>query len=103
MSFDFSGRVALDTANISDVKIFGQVPDENAIKALREGASGWWVNQSSLINGWTELDAALRALDSGSFYIASQHPLALLTPDNVPQDGGLPVQSEAFSEEFTAL
>jgi hypothetical protein len=94
---------ALDAANIKNIKIFGQVPDENAIKALREGTNAWWVNQSALVNGWTELDAALRAIEAGSAFIAPTHPLALLTPDNVPQDGGLPVNPEDFREEFTAL
>jgi hypothetical protein len=93
---------ALSTANIKDVKIFGQVPDANAIKALQDGTNAWWVNQSSLVNGWTEMDAVLRALDSGKPYNAEDHPLGVLTPENVGTDPA-PVDPTTFRDEFTKL
>jgi ABC-type sugar transport system substrate-binding protein len=76
---------ALTQANITGVKIFGEVPDNNAIKALQAGTNAWWVTQSSQINGWMELDAILRVLDTGQPVTTGANPLGVLTPQNVPQ------------------
>jgi hypothetical protein len=80
------------------------VPDDNAIKALRNGTNAWWVNQSSLMNGWTELDAALRAIDGGKTVTDSgDYPLALLTPKTVPAGTDLPVLPTDYQDEFKKL
>jgi ABC-type sugar transport system substrate-binding protein len=95
---------ALAQASISGINIFGQVPDDNAIKALRNGTNAWWVNQSSLMNGWTELDAALRAIDSGKTVTdTGDYPLALLTPKNVPSGTDLPVLPTTYQDDFKKL
>src|SRR5438128_6128653 len=57
-------NTALSQANISGVQIFGQSPDDTAIKALRKGTNAWWVNQSSFMDGWASFDAGLRALET---------------------------------------
>jgi ABC-type sugar transport system substrate-binding protein len=75
---------ALSQAGITGIKVFGETPDANAIESLRKGTSAWWIDQSPVLNGWTELDAALRALDSGKVIQDNGHyPLAILTPQNV--------------------
>ena len=53
---------ALTQAGITGVKIFGQVPDATSISALRNGTNAWWIDQNSLMNGWTALDGILRAM-----------------------------------------
>jgi ABC-type sugar transport system substrate-binding protein len=95
---------AFTQAGITGVKIFGQVPDDASIAALRNGTNAWWVDQSSLINGWTELDGALRAMqarhpisDTGGY------PLAVLTPKNVPAGTGVPVLPADYQSEFEKL
>jgi ABC-type sugar transport system substrate-binding protein len=95
---------ALSQAGISGVKIFGQVPDEASIAALRDGTNAWWIDQSSLINGWTELDGILRVLEAKQ--PISDHggyPLAILTPQNVPAGTGIPVLPSNYQSEFEQL
>jgi ABC-type sugar transport system substrate-binding protein len=95
---------ALSQAGISGVKIFGQVPDDASIAALRNGTNAWWIDQSSLINGWTELDGILRALEAK--HPISDHggyPLAILTPQNVPAGTGVPVLPSNYQNEFAQL
>jgi ABC-type sugar transport system substrate-binding protein len=76
---------ALSAANISGIKIFGEVPDAAAIKALQDGTHAWWVTQDSTINGWMELDSILRVLDTGQPVTTTGNPLGVLTPQNVPK------------------
>jgi ABC-type sugar transport system substrate-binding protein len=95
---------ALSQAGLSGVKIFGQVPDDNAIKALRDGTNAWWVNESSLIDGWGEFDYGLRAIETGKPVVdTGDYPLAILTPKNVPSGTGLPVTPPDFRKEFEKL
>jgi ABC-type sugar transport system substrate-binding protein len=95
---------ALSQAGITGVKIFGQVPDATAIAALRNGTNAWWVDQNSLINGWTELDGVLRAMEAkkpGSD--TGGYPLAILTQQNVPSGTGIPVEPANYQNEFKKL
>jgi ABC-type sugar transport system substrate-binding protein len=95
---------ALAQAGLTGIKVFGQVPDDASIAALRDKSNAWWVNQNSLINGWTELDGILRAVDSGKTVVdAGGYPLAVLTPDNVPSGTGIPVLPADYQNEFKTL
>jgi ABC-type sugar transport system substrate-binding protein len=95
---------ALTQAGITGVKIFGQVPDATSIAALRNGTNAWWIDQNSLLNGWTELDGILRVMqakhpisDTGGY------PLAVLTPQNVGTGTGIPVLPTNYQNEFEKL
>ena len=95
---------ALSQAGISGVRIFGQVPDDNAIKALRQGTNAWWVDTGG-ITAWVEFDAALRAIDAGRPVAdgPGHYPLAVLTPKNVPDGTGVPVFPVDYRAEFENL
>jgi ABC-type sugar transport system substrate-binding protein len=95
---------ALSQANITGIKIFGEVPDANAIAALRNGTNAWWVDQSIQMEGWTELDGILRALQSGSTVTDNgNYPLAVLTQHNVPSGSDIPVIPADYEQEFKKL
>jgi ABC-type sugar transport system substrate-binding protein len=95
---------ALTQAGITGVKILGSVPDAAAIKALQDGTNAMWVDQSSLIQGWTELNAALWAIESGKTVTdTGGYPLAMLTHANVPPGSGIPVYPANYPAEFENL
>lgn len=95
---------ALTQAGITGVKILGSVPDATAIKALQDGTNAMWVDQSSLIQGWTELNAALWAIESGKTVTdTGGYPLAMLTHANVPPGSGIPVYPANYPAEFEKL
>jgi ABC-type sugar transport system substrate-binding protein len=95
---------ALSQAGISGVKIFGQVPDATSIAALRSGANAWWIDQNSLINGWTELDGVLRAIETKKpVSDTGGYPLAILTQKNVTSGTGIPVEPANYQQEFKKL
>jgi ABC-type sugar transport system substrate-binding protein len=95
---------ALSQAGISGVKIFGQVPDATSIAALRNGTNAWWIDQNSLIDGWTEMDGLLRALEAKKTVSdTGGYPLAILTPQNVPSGTGIPVEPANYQNEFKKL
>ena len=95
---------ALSQAGITGVKIFGQVPDATSIAALRNGTNAWWIDQNSLINGWTELDGVLRAIETKKpSSDTGGYPLAILTPQNVPSGTGIPVEPANYQDEFKKL
>lgn len=95
---------AFSQAGITGVKILGSVPDANAIKALQDGTNAMWVDQSSLIQGWTELDSALRAIEGGKTVTdTGGYPLAMLTHANVPSGSGVPVYPADYAAEFEQL
>jgi ABC-type sugar transport system substrate-binding protein len=95
---------ALSQAGITGVKIFGQVPDTTSIAALRSGTNAWWIDQNSLINGWTELDGVLRAMEAKKpISDTGGYPLAILTPQNIPGGTGIPVAPANYQQEFKKL
>jgi ABC-type sugar transport system substrate-binding protein len=95
---------ALAQANITGIQIFGADPDDNSIAALRAGTNAFWVNQSPISNGWTELDAALRAMHAHApVTVAGNYPLAVLTPKNVPSGTALPVFPANYQQEFKQI
>lgn len=97
-------ETALNQAGMSGIRIFGQVPDDNSIAALRNSTNAWWIDQSSTVNGWTELDAALRVLTTGKPYNdTGAYPLAILTPTNVPAGTSAPTYPLNYEQEFTNL
>jgi ABC-type sugar transport system substrate-binding protein len=95
---------ALSQAGISGVKIFGQVPDATSIAALRNGTNAWWIDQNSLIDGWTELDGLLRVMEvKKTVSDTGGYPLAILTPQNVPSGTGIPVEPASYQDDFKKL
>jgi len=95
---------ALSQASITGVKIFGQVPDATSIAALRNGTNAWWIDQNSLIDGWTEMDGLLRAMEAKkTISDTGGYPLAILTPQNVPGGTGIPVEPANYQDEFKKL
>ena len=95
---------ALSQAGITGVKIFGQVPDATSIAALRDGTNAWWIDQSSLMNGWTALDGVLRVMEAKQpISDTGGYPLAILTPQNVPAGTSIPVYPADYQSEFQKL
>jgi ABC-type sugar transport system substrate-binding protein len=95
---------AFTQAGLSGVKIFGQVPDATSIAALRNGTNAWWIDQNSLLNGWTEMDGLLRAIEAKQpVSDTGGYPLAVLTPQNVPGGTGIPVLPADYQNEFKKL
>ncbi|MCU1655357.1 MAG: hypothetical protein JWO57_13 [Pseudonocardiales bacterium] len=95
---------AFSQAGLSGIKIFGQVPDDASIAALRNKSKSWWVDLNSLINGWTEMDGILRAIDTGKTVSdTGGYPLGVLTPDNVGSGSGIPVLPTDYQTEFAKL
>ena len=95
---------AFTQAGLSGVKIFGQVPDATSIAALRNGSNAWWIDQNSLLNGWTEMDGLLRAIEAKQpVSDTGGYPLAVLTPQNVPGGTGIPVLPADYQNEFKKL
>lgn len=95
---------ALRSAGLEDVRIFGQVPDEESIASLRNGTHAWWVNQNSTIQGYEIVDAALRIALTGETQVdAGGYPLALLTPENVPDGEGFPVIPEDILDLYVDI
>ena len=95
---------ALSQAGISGVKIFGQVPDSTSIAALRNNTNAWWIDQNSLIDGWTEMDGLLRAIEAKKTVSdTGGYPLAILTPQNVPSGTGIPVEPANYQDAFKKL
>jgi ABC-type sugar transport system substrate-binding protein len=95
---------ALTQAGITGVKIFGQVPDATSIAALRNGTNAWWIDQNSLMNGWTELDGILRVMQAKNpISDTGGYPLAILTPQNVGTGTGIPVLPADYQSEFQKL
>jgi ABC-type sugar transport system substrate-binding protein len=95
---------ALGQAGITGVKILGSVPDATAINALQKGTNAMWVDQSSLIQGWTELNAVLWAIETGKTVTdTGGYPLAMLTHADVPPGSGIPVYPADYAAEFEKL
>jgi ABC-type sugar transport system substrate-binding protein len=95
---------AFTQAGLSGVKIFGQVPDATSIAALRNGTNAWWIDQNSLLDGWTEMDGLLRAIETKQpVSDTGGYPLAVLTPQNVPGGTGIPVLPADYQNEFKKL
>ena len=94
-------NAALEQANISGIKIFGNVPDTNAVQALQDGTNAWWMTQNSTTQAWQELDAALRVLDTGDVVTTTEIPFGVLTPENVdPDDSAVPSMPSNFRDLF---
>jgi ABC-type sugar transport system substrate-binding protein len=95
---------ALHQAGLSGINIFGAVPDENAIAAIRDGSNKWWVQYGSQFNGWAEIDAGLRALESHRPVPDSAgYPLGLLTKQSTPAGISLPVVPANYQQGFKEL
>ncbi len=95
---------AFSQAGLTGIKIFGQVPDATSIAALRNGTNAWWIDQSSLLNGWTKLDGILRVMQAKQpISDTGGYPLAVLTQQNVPAGTGIPVLPANYQSEFEQL
>ncbi|GAB7007508.1 hypothetical protein JCM18899A_49830 [Nocardioides sp. AN3] len=103
---DIAGGLAqaLKTAGLDDVKIFGQVPNDNSIADLRAGTNAWWVLQSSYVNGLDTDDMAARIAATGALQKdTGGYPLALLTKENVPDGEGVPTVPSNIAELYKGL
>jgi hypothetical protein len=68
---------------------------------LRNGTNPWWVDENSLIDGWTEPDAALRATEGKKpVSDTGAYPLAILTRQNIPSGTGIPVEPANCQSDF---
>ena len=95
---------ALSQAGLTGIKIFGQVPDSTSIAALRNGTNAWWIDQNSLLNGWTELDGILRVVEAKHpISDTGGYPLAVLTPQNVGSGTAIPVLPANYQSDFEKL
>jgi hypothetical protein len=80
------------------------VPDSTSIAALRNNTNAWWIDQNSLIDGWTEMDGLLRAIEAKKTVSdTGGYPLAILTPQNVPSGTGIPVEPANYQDAFKKL
>jgi ABC-type sugar transport system substrate-binding protein len=94
---------ALTAAGLSGIKVFGSVPDATALQSLRNKTSVWWVDESAIIDGWTELDSALRAIESkGLVHDTGGYPLTVLTPENVGTSSD-PTYPANYESEFKKI
>lgn len=76
---------ALTQAGISDRKIVGMIPDQASFEGLKDGSNSMWVNLPLEINGWAQVDVALRALDKKAPVEVTDFPFAMVTKDSVPE------------------
>jgi ABC-type sugar transport system substrate-binding protein len=75
---------ALATAGLTGIKIAGNVPSSESIADLRTGGTTLEVSQSSLLSGWTDFDALLRAYESGKIENQTANaPYVVMTKQNV--------------------
>lgn len=95
---------ALRQSGLSGITVFGADPDTDAIAAIRNGTNKWWVQYGLQFNGWSMIDAGLRAMqthkpvpDNG------EYPLGLLTKESTPAGSSLPVIPANYQQEFQAL
>jgi ABC-type sugar transport system substrate-binding protein len=95
---------ALNQAGLSGITIFGADPDENAVAAVRNGTNGWWVQYGAQVNGWAEVDAGLRAIESGKPVDDNpEYPLGLLTKTSTPAGVTLPTVPADYVQQYEAL
>jgi ABC-type sugar transport system substrate-binding protein len=95
---------ALSQSGLSGITVFGADPDTDAVAAIRNGTNKWWVQYGLQFNGWSMIDAGLRAMqthkpvpDSGDY------PLGLLTKESTPAGTSLPVVPANYQQQFEAL
>lgn len=95
---------ALRQAGLNGITVFGADPDENAIAAIKDGTNGWWVQYGGQLNGWAEIDAGLRAIQTQKPVADNpDYPLGLLTKATTPADVALPVVPASYASDYAAL
>jgi ribose transport system substrate-binding protein len=95
---------ALRQAGLSGITIFGADPDQDSVTAVRDGSSGWWVQYGGQLNGWAEIDAGLRAMETHKPVPDSgDYPLGLLTKETTPAGVSLPVIPATYAQDFETL
>lgn len=96
--------VALASANLTDIHIFGSIPSEQSVTALQEGKNDWWVTQSPEIDGWSMLHEALLAKADDTTVSLTGTAIGFLTPDNIPSDATAPPSYPTdYEEQFKEL
>jgi ABC-type sugar transport system substrate-binding protein len=96
-------QAAMAAAGITGVAVIGQVPDPQSFQALQEGKPGWWVNQSSVIDGWCELDVVLRSEETGKALTENCVPFGVVTPQNVTKGATQPNYPANYQQLFERL
>ena len=83
----FGVSPALNTARLQDkVKVTGQLPGLDNLKALKSGTEAMWIPELSPLTGWRVIDAFARQFVGDDPHVAadsSPNPTQILTPDNV--------------------
>jgi ABC-type sugar transport system substrate-binding protein len=95
---------ALHQAGLNGITIFGSDPDQDAVAAIRDGSNKWWIQYGGQFNGWAEIDAGLRALETHKPVPDSgDYPLGLLTKETTPAGVSLPVIPASYEQDFETL
>jgi ABC-type sugar transport system substrate-binding protein len=95
---------ALRQSGLSGITVFGADPDTDAVAAIRDGTNKWWVQYGLQFNGWSMIDAGLRAMETHKPVPDSgDYPLGLLTKESTPAGTSLPVVPANYQQEFEAL
>ena len=96
---------ALSAANLTNkVKVFGSLPSEQSVTALKDGTNAWWLTQDPVISGYSLVHGALLGLETGEPVNAIGHAVGILTPENIPDDAtGLPSFPADFRDQFRTL
>jgi ABC-type sugar transport system substrate-binding protein len=94
---------ALDQAGLTGVQIFGSVPDQEAVAALRNGTNAWYISEGPDLTGWLEVYSVLLAYETKKPVELPPEPLTILTKDNLPPGNGLPVYPTNYQDLFKEL
>jgi ABC-type sugar transport system substrate-binding protein len=95
---------ALRQSGLNGITVFGADPDDNAIAAIRNGTNRWWVQYGAQLNGWSMIDAGLRAMQTHKpVPDNADYPLGLLTKESTPAGTSLPVVPANYQQDYEAL
>jgi ribose transport system substrate-binding protein len=96
---------ALASADLSDVKLVGHVPNPEQLQSLADGTSFAWIPLPRPESGWAAVDAMVR-LAAGQEIDQPSHevlPIEIWTTENVPT----PIEEfegpEGYQDQFIAL
>ncbi len=95
---------ALSQSGLTGISVFGADPDNDAIAAIRNGTNKWWVQYGAQLNGWSMIDAGLRAMQTHKPVADNpDYPLGLLTKESTPAGTSLPVVPANYEQDYEAL
>jgi ABC-type sugar transport system substrate-binding protein len=96
---------ALGQAGLRGITVFGADPDASSIAELRNGTNKWWVQYGGAqLNGWAEIDAGLRSLETRKpVPDSAAYPIGVFTKSTLPSGNGLPVVPANYEQDYRAL